>query len=424
MTDTFWIAGTVLILVALAFVLYPVFFHKPRARLEADLRNQNLLAYRTRLKELENEHEAGILDDESYKQLKEELAGAMLDDVPEEPVTQRRVPGRRSAMVVALLAILVLPVGTYFGYQEWGSMDQVEQFLAMQEMNATQGDQTARMAALADQLRKRLEESPDNADGWAMLGQTYMRLERYEQAAEAYRRLADVVSEDRNASAVALGLAAQANYFASEGEMTPAVIDAIAAARALNPDEVNALGLMGINAFGQQNYREAIEYWQRITEVAPDHPQLGAIRGGIEEAYRRLGETPPGQVASEPQQAAGPGVSLRVSLDEGLRQQVADNTVLFIFARPASAAGGAPVAVARMTAGDLPAEIRLDDRYAMSPESAISGQEDVVVVARLSRSGSVNPQPGDWEGRVEAEVLPPAEAEPPVELVINQELTN
>ena len=39
MTDTFWIAGTVLILVALAFVLYPVFFHKPRARLEADLRN-------------------------------------------------------------------------------------------------------------------------------------------------------------------------------------------------------------------------------------------------------------------------------------------------------------------------------------------------------------------------------------------------
>ena len=180
MTDTFWIAGTVLILVALAFVLYPVFFHKPRARLEADLRNQNLLAYRTRLKELENEHEAGILDDESYKQLKEELAGAMLDDVPEEPVTQRRVPGRRSAMVVALLAILVLPVGTYFGYQEWGSMDQVEQFLAMQEMNATQGDQTARMAALADQLRKRLEESPDNADGWAMLGQTYMRIERYE----------------------------------------------------------------------------------------------------------------------------------------------------------------------------------------------------------------------------------------------------
>ena len=55
-----------------------------------------------------------------------------------------------------------------------------------------------------------------------------------------------------------------------------------------------------------------------------------------------------------------------------------------------------------MTAGDLPAEIRLDDRYAMSPESAISGQDDVVVVARLSRSGSVNPQPGDWEGRVEA----------------------
>lgn len=424
MTDTFWIAGTVLILAALAFVLYPVFFHKPKARLETDFRNHNLLAYRTRLKELDDEHEAGIHNDESYQQLKEELAGSMLDDVPEENVAQRRLPGRRSAVVVALLAILVLPIGTYFGYQEWGSMDQVEQFIAMQEMNAAQGDQAARMAELADQLRDRLEQSPDNADGWAMLGQTYMRIERYDDAANAYRRLAEVVSVEPDASAVALGLAAQAAYFGSEGEMTPEVTAAINAARELNPDEVNALGLMGINAFGQQNYREAIEYWKRITEVAPDHPQLASIRGGIDEAYRRLGETPPEQVSAAPEQASGPGVSLRVSLDAGLQQAVKDDTVLFIFARPAAAAGGAPVAVARMTAADLPAEIRLDDRYAMSPESAISAQQDVVVVARLSRTGSVMPQPGDWEGRVETAVLPPAEAGAPIELVINQELTN
>ncbi|MGC8119363.1 c-type cytochrome biogenesis protein CcmI [Marinobacter sp. VGCF2001] len=424
MTDTFWIAGTVLILVALAFVLYPVFFHKPRARLEADLRNQNLLAYRTRLKELENERDAGILDEDSYRQLKEELAGAMLDDVPEDAEVEPRVPGRRSAMVVALLALIVLPVGTYYGYERWGSLDQVEQFIAMQEMGDAQGDQVARMVELAEQLRLRLEESPENPDGWAMLGQTYMRIEQYGKAAEAYQRLAEVMAEDTNASAVALGLAAQATYFGSEGEMTPAVREAIAAARALNPDEVNALGLMGISAFGDQNYQQAIEYWQRILDVAPDHPQIAAIRGGIEEAYRRLGQTPPEQTGAEPQQPTGPGVSLRVSLDDGLKRDIDNEAVLFIFARPAGASGGAPVAVAKLTAGDLPSEIRLDDRYAMSPDSAISGQDDVVVVARVSRSGSVNPQPGDWEGRVEASVLPASEVEQPVELVINQELTN
>ena len=59
MTETFWIAATVFILIALAFVLYPVFFHRPKARMDADLRNQNLLAYKSRLKELD--HECGRL---------------------------------------------------------------------------------------------------------------------------------------------------------------------------------------------------------------------------------------------------------------------------------------------------------------------------------------------------------------------------
>jgi cytochrome c-type biogenesis protein CcmH len=422
MTETFWIAATVFILFALVFVLYPVFFHRPKARIEADLRHQNLLAYRSRLKELEREHEAGTLDDESFEQLKEELAGAMLDDVPENQAPEKRVPGRRSAIVVALIALVFLPVGTYLGYQQWGAMDQVEQYITMQEMEASGGSKAVRMAELAEQLRDRLEQSPDNAKGWAMLGQTYMRIEQYEKASRAYQRLADVVEGNANARATALGLAAQAQFFASQGQMTPQVVDTIEAAKALNPDEVNSLGLEGIYAFGQENYREAIESWERILEVAPDHPQVASIREGVAEAYRRLGETPP--VPQAPEQVASEGVDLRVSLAEDVKQQVSDDTTLFIFARPVGASDGPPLAVARMTAGNLPADIRLDDNYAMSPQAAISGQQEVTVVARLSRTGSVQPQPGDWQGQVQASVMAPGEQGQPVLLVIDEQLTN
>ncbi|WP_431474954.1 c-type cytochrome biogenesis protein CcmI [Marinobacter sp. KM021] len=425
MTETFWIAATVLILFALAFVLYPVFFHRPQARQETDLRNQNLLAYRSRLKELEHEYESGILDDENYRLLKEELAGAMLDDVPEDQVPEKRIPGRRSAMVVALAVVLLLPAGTFLAYDRWGAMEQVEQYLTMQEMNASGGEQVARVSELAEQLRNRLEANPDNPDGWAMLGQTYMRIERYEDAAQAFRRLAEAVEEDPASSAVAYGLSAQALFFTTEGQMTPEVVEAIEAAQALNPDEVNSLGLLGISAFSQQNYQGAIEYWERIVEVAPDHPQIASIRGGIDESYRRLGQQPPApEEPAEPVSASGPGVSLRVSLDEDLQGQVPADTALFIFARSAGTSQGAPVAVARLTAGALPADIRLDDRYAMSPETTISAEQNVVVIARLSRSGSVNPQPGDWQGRVEAQVLSSDAQGEPVNLVINQELTN
>jgi cytochrome c-type biogenesis protein CcmH len=304
-------------------------------------------------------------------------------------------------------------------------MEQLEQYLTMQEMSASDGEQVARVSELAEQLRTRLEANPDNADGWAMLGQTYMRIERYEDAARAFQRLASVVDEDPASSAVAHGLAAQALFFTTQGELTPEVRESIEAAQSLNPDEVNSLGLLGISAFSRQDYQAAIDYWERIVEVAPDHPQIASIRGGIDESYRRMGQqSPASEQASEPEAAIGPGVSLRVSLDKELQDQVPADTALFIFARSAGTSQGAPVAVARLTAGALPADIRLDDRYAMSPETTISAEQDVVIIARLSRSGSVNPQPGDWQGRVEAQVLSSDAQGEPVQLVINQELTN
>ncbi|MCM0611568.1 c-type cytochrome biogenesis protein CcmI [Marinobacter sediminum] len=421
MTETFWIAATVLIIIALAFVLYPVLFQQPAARERADLRNQNLMAYRSRMKELDREYETGVLDEENYRQLKDELAGSMLDDVSEAEVPERVVTGRRSAMVVGLLSILLIPAATFMLYQEWGAMDRVEQFITMQKMGDADSAREAQMSQLTSQLRDKLEASPNNPDGWAMLGRTYMRLERYEDAAWAFQSLADSVADDTRARAVALGLAAQALFFRSQGVMTDEVTTAIDAARALNPDEVNALGLLGIHAFSQQEYREAIRYWERIGEVAPQHPQMASIRGGIEEAYRRLGEEPPKMDIAA---ASGPGVMVRVKLADAFSEKVPADTTLFVFARQVGGAAGPPLAIARLTAGDLPVEVRLDDSKSMSPQAKISAAQEVMVTARLSRSGSAMAQAGDWQGSVDTALTVSADPGEPVELVIDQQLTN
>lgn len=104
---------------------------------------------------------------------------------------------------------------------------------------------------------------------------------------------------------------------------------------------MNSLGLLGISAFSRQDYQAAIDYWERIVEVAPDHPQIASIRGGIDESYRRMGQqSPASEQASEPEAAIGPGVSLRVSLDKELQDQVPADTALFIFARSAGTSQG------------------------------------------------------------------------------------
>ena len=195
--------------------------------------------------------------------------------------------------------------------------------------------------------------------------------------------------------------------------------NAIEKARSLNPDEVNSLGLLGIHAFSQQNFEEAIRYWERIVSVAPNHPQIASIRQGIEQAYQRLGRQVPQE---QPLEVSAAGVTVRVEIEEAFRGEIPDDTILFVLARRADVQGGPPLAVARLSAGQLPMEIRLDDRFNMSAGAKLSEAGEVRLQARLSRSGNARPQAGDWQGEVDQPV-PVGEGEnEPVTLVIDTQL--
>jgi cytochrome c-type biogenesis protein CcmH len=111
-----------------------------------------------------------------------------------------------------------------------------------------------------------------------------------------------------------------------------------------------------------------------------------------------------------------------VEIDEAFQGEIPDDTTLFVLARRANVQGGPPLAVARLSAGQLPMEIRLDDRFNMSANAKLSEAGEVRLQARLSRSGNARPQAGDWQGEVDQPV-PVGEGEnEPVTLVIDTQL--
>jgi cytochrome c-type biogenesis protein CcmH len=61
--------------------------------------------------------------------------------------------------------------------------------------------------------------------------------------------------------------------------------------------------------------------------------------------------------------------------------------------------GGPPVAATRASAGQLPLEFVMDDSMAMNPGNTLSQHKQLMLVARLSKSGNPMAQPGDLEGR-------------------------
>ncbi len=425
MTTTFWLTATLLIALALAFIFYPLFFNRNARRAQTDLRNQNLMAYRGRLEELDAEYAAGVVDEENYQQLKDELSGGLLDDVSGLETAPRAIESRRTgAVAVALVSVLLVPAAAVYLYQQWGALDQFEQWQSMTAMSATDDGRIGQMAELTEQLRERLEASPENPDGWAMLARSYMRIEQYAEAAWAFEQLAAQVDEPV-AQAVAWGLSAQARFFNSQGVWNTAVTRAIEKARSLNQDEVNSLGLLGIHAFSQQQYEDAIGYWERIVEVAPEHPQLDSIREGIAQAYAGLGKEAPavnGAEQAQPQAVSSAGVSVSIELSEAFAADVPDDAVLFVFARQPGSQGSAPLAAARLTAADLPVTLRLDDSYSMPPAAKISDVSEVQVVARITRSGSPSAQPGDWQGGIATPLTVTDNLEATTRIVIDQRL--
>ena len=107
-------------------------------------------------------------------------------------------------------------------------------------------------------------------------------------------------------------------------------------------------------------------------------------------------------------------IKVTVKLSPALAAKAAPGDAVYIFARAAQGPK-MPLAIVRMQVQELPATVTLDDSMAMVPDMKMSSFPQLVIGARVSKSGNAIPKPGDLEG-----YAPPlkAGAAGPVEVVI------
>ena len=155
--------------------------------------------YLDQLSELERERQEGRIGDDEAEAARAEIARRLINV---DKSAARLKPEGTSPLAVRLVAIVALagiPIATLLAYQQTGSPELPPQPLAARtNMPADHQD----IQTLIARAEKHLAENPEDGRGWEVLGPIYMRMERFGEAATAFRnalRLAGPTS-DRYAS--------------------------------------------------------------------------------------------------------------------------------------------------------------------------------------------------------------------------------
>ena len=358
----FWLVGAALAAGAVALLLRPMVRQAPSQR------DANIAIYRDQLRELDADLAAGKLDPAEHAKARTELEARLLEDVAAPETPQAHFAGRRAAIVVGA----TLPVFALALYLVIGSPEAVNR---ADEHTLT----VKQLETMVERLSAKLRENPDDADGWRLLGRSYMVLGRFPESADAYAKAAVRAPRDAQLLADLADALAMARGQTLQGEPEKLVLRALE----LEPNNLKALALAGTAAFERKQFGAAAAYWERMLPHVPaESEDARAIRANIAEARAQVGR----------RELKG-----TVRLAPSLRDKVKPDDTVFIFAR-ATEGPPMPLAVLKKQVRDLPLLFSLDDSMAMAPGMTLSSQPRVVVGARVSKSGKATPQAGDLQG--------------------------
>lgn len=387
----FWLISAGLILLGLVFLVFPLI--SKQAGSEISRREFNRALYQDKVDDLQADLVKGLLDQSEHDDAVEDLQRTLLDDVDDEQ-SKEFVSSKNYLAIFSV--VLVLPIAALLMYHYFsngvGGAPPTEQDLMADR--ALQFQQSIRS------LEQRLQDEPNDFEGWRMLGQSYFVTERYQQALNAYQK-ASILVDDQDADV--LVLVAESSAFSNNelfGEYEDQVLKA---ALKINPNHQRALWYLGFADYSNKDFLGASKYWQQLVDLVPnDRPDVKeSLSKFLNDARQRAGLTAPqvqpNVAAANNNQATQDArtITVTVSLSEQLQSKVNPSDTLFIYARAAQGPK-MPLSLARLTVNDLPITVTLSEEMKMIPNMGLSTFDQVQAIARISKSGQAITQPGDY----------------------------
>jgi cytochrome c-type biogenesis protein CcmH len=422
---SFWSMAAAMLAAALAFLLIPLL----RARRELDIDNEaaELAVYRRRLQELKQERALGTLSAQEYEAARAELEQALARDLaglPPAPSVQKPGQARWQAVTV----FIVLPLLAIGMYQWLGAQAKVSAELA----SASQREQReATLRGAVQRLEQKLAQNPADGRGWYLLGRSAYELKDYSKSVAALARATLLLDEDAD---VLLDYA-QALSSNQDDRLSGAPAKLIQRALALSANNPRALWMAATSELEAENKPNAKRYFEQLASLVKSGTEAERMIKAQLDKLKDVSAVADGApstpaLSTVPNDGAGPSnssqaasskasIAVKVTLDPALKPKADPSDTVFVFAR-AKEGPRMPLAVVRAQVKDLPLDTVLDDTKAMSSSLTLSSVPQVVVGARISRSGQPIPKSGDLEGFAANPVMTSAATPEPIAVRINR----
>jgi cytochrome c-type biogenesis protein CcmH len=160
-----------------------------------------------------------------------------------------------------------------------------------------------------------------------------------------------------------------------------------------------ALWLSGTASYNANNYKAAVQTWEKLAkQIPPDSDEGRAIQGSIADARAKGGLAalaPTSTPAPAPSSIASSGkvISGKIELSAELKSKINSGDIVMVIARKPGER--MPVAVLRVPASNFPMSFTLNDSLAMNPNAPLSQLTEASIEVRISKTGMAKPEAGD-----------------------------
>lgn len=285
----FWIFAAVLTVAALLFLFLPLLRARaPRAPVSTEAMDARVAVYRSQLADLEADRDSGVISEDQFNTARVDLQRSLLETSERQAAARTEYGGRSMRWPAAIGSLLVVPILAVIIYQGYGAgasgLD--PQARSPQQAGGGQMMDDGGVEAAVMALSARLEDNPNDPQGWALLGRSFLFLDEPRAAAGAY---AQALRHGGDQDPDILVTYADLLGSLDGGDLTARALPFVNQALEIEPDHANALWLAGLAAFRTSDYETTREHWERLEQqLAPGTEEARLIRSNLEEVRSRM----------------------------------------------------------------------------------------------------------------------------------------